>query len=302
LQCIPGYFCAKFFPYPAVWAVHDYDDPSSGMTGAHADIDRFLSSLYNLAIGAKHVWITESAVDLNDATTSDQNRSTGCYDGEEDHAVGNNQLASLGGCVDGNSGAQTNGAGDFRGLVSRSYGGITVTQADWYEFQAPNANTGWDSGLLAPWAPCSYQGSCWAQMSPDGDYGANFPIAPAQPFLRPSFCVLTQNTSTNCVTNKTDLSDWSIQPHAWTGDLTQGSFTVNNVVWNEKGSAPSTDYPIPGSWITCSDGTGNQTCTGLPANSQVCGAIGSGNGPWVVDLCANATATVSGARLEISAP
>jgi hypothetical protein len=207
--CSAGYFCPTSsysgIWFPTVFAVHDYNDPSSAVAGAHADISSFTSNLYSHYSQNNYtVWITEAATDLNATAPSDGNRASGCNDGEADHQSGS--LWTFGGCVDHNPSAQTTGANSFLGLGN--YGnGWSITQVDWYEFQPANPSTGFDSGMLAP--PQETGG----YVSPDGVYGSDNSASG----MRQSYCVLARIAASNCSSAAVDGGDWSTNPGGGTG-------------------------------------------------------------------------------------
>lgn len=190
--CNGKYYCAP--NWPTVFSVHDYGDPSSATSGAHSEINSFTSSLYkNYSQLNLTVWITEAAVDLNYYETSDGNRSSGCNDGESDHYNSSSGLWTFGGCVDHNPSAQATGASSFLNLGN--YGnGWTISQVDWFEFQAANPSTGFDSGLLSP--------NTGSYGSPSGLYSQQ----------RQSFCVLEHVSGANCSNSSLDAGDWSTNP------------------------------------------------------------------------------------------
>ncbi len=195
-KCTPGYYCAGVGP--TVWSIHDYDDLSSGVPGATADIKRFATTLNSHWGTNQTVWITESAVALEDGATSDNNcktSSSNCGPQKTSNcAVGPYpQLDNtFGACVDGNPAAQTAGAANFRSLAAAAASDSqNVTQVDWYEFQAPNPDTGWDSALLSPPAG--------GYNSPDGVYGVR----------RMSFCATNRIATSNCSSSAIDATDWS---------------------------------------------------------------------------------------------
>ncbi|MGO9750543.1 MAG: hypothetical protein ACLP8S_16695 [Solirubrobacteraceae bacterium] len=261
--CLSGYYC--FGWYPGIWAVHDYNDPTSAVSNAGNDINAFTSALYGKMPGREQVWITESALDLTSTTGSDDNRSAGCSSLESDD---NDTFA---GCVDGQPYNQLVGADSFLNLAAHSADGIPVTQILWYEFQPPNADTGWDSGLLAPPQPAS---GTWSQVAPDGVYGSSS----SSTGLRESYCVLAGLPAVDC--SATDGYHWSIQPRSVTGNLTKGSETVTGVTGPQRGLPTY-------AWVTCSP-NGVTTCSGIPASTRVTSAIGTST--WTL----SAPATVTG--------
>jgi hypothetical protein len=198
--CTPGYVCQSF--WPGTWSVHDYEDPSSGASGASGDISAFTNALSNDIGPGSNVWITESADNLGDTVESDKNRATaaypfsvwpGCTSFENDHINGNDGNAEFGMCTDQQPGNQTTAANSFLNLGSHGNGN-TITQVDWYEFQPTNYSGSWDSGLLS--APTG------TYTSPDGLY--------SQP--RESYCALTHGQYTSCSSSTTDAADWSTNP------------------------------------------------------------------------------------------
>lgn len=200
--CGSGFYCAH--SDPAVWAIHDYQDPSSGVAGAVRDVNYFTTDLTRDIGSGYSLWITESADDLNNMAQSDQNRSTaaypfsvwaGCNSGENDH-IASNGNAEFGLCMDGQSGNQVTGANSFLALANQA----KVTQVDWYQFQATNTSSGFDSGVLAP-PQTGY-------ASPDGVYGSNNAVTG----LRGSYCALTHGQYTACSSSATEASDWSANP------------------------------------------------------------------------------------------
>jgi hypothetical protein len=195
-SCTAGYYCAAVGP--TVWSIHDYDDPSNGVPGASADIKRFATTLTSHWGTSQTVWITESAVALEDGAGSDNNcktSSSNCGPQKNSNcAVGPYpQLDNtFGACVDGNPTAQDNGAADFMSLAKAAAADSqNVTQVDWYEFQAPNPDTGWDSALVtAPKSGYKNSAASYARR-------------------RQSYCVLDHINLTNCPTVPIDSTDWS---------------------------------------------------------------------------------------------
>jgi hypothetical protein len=194
--CASGFYCGSVGP--SVWSIHDYDDPSSGVPGATADIKRFATTLTSHWAANQTVWITESGVALEDGTTGDNNckvssancgplKSSNCATGLYPHLDN-----TFGACVDGSPSAQAAGAGSMLALAAAAASDTQkVTQVDWYEFQAPNASTGWDSGLVSP--------ATGGYASPDGTYTAS----------RSSLCVLDHTSTSHCSGAALDASDWS---------------------------------------------------------------------------------------------
>jgi hypothetical protein len=194
--CASGYYCGH--AGPNVWSIHDYDDPSSGVPAATADIKRFATTLDSHWAKNQTVWITESGVALEDGTTGDNNckassancgplKSSNCAVGLYPHLDN-----TFGACVDGSASAEAAGAGSVLALAAAAASDTqTVTQVDWYEFQAPNASTGWDSGLVSP--------PSGGYASPDGVYNAS----------RSSLCVLDHRSTSQCSGSALDSSDWS---------------------------------------------------------------------------------------------
>ena len=196
-QCTSGYYCAG--SGPTVWSIHDYDDLSSGVPGATADIKRFATTLNAHWATNQTVWITESAVALEDGATSDNNcktSSSNCGPQKTSNcAVGPYpQLDNtFGACVDAIPAAQADGAANLLALAAAAASDSqNVTQVDWYEFEAPNPSTGWDSGLVSP--PKGY-----CHKTPTGSYGRR----------RQSYCVLDRIPTSTCSTTTIDATDWS---------------------------------------------------------------------------------------------
>jgi hypothetical protein len=197
-------------PYdPTVWAVHDYNDPSSIISGAHGDISSFTSNLDTHWGGGQEVWITEAAIDLNDSAESDANRAAtktlskwaGCTNTESDHKDTVTGDYMFGACSDANAYGQAVGANAFMNIGS--YGnGETITQVDWYEYLPENRSPAWDSGLFAP--PSEVGGYT---PPAGGVYGSNT----AATGERESFCVLA-HASSGCSNVSADASDWSTNP------------------------------------------------------------------------------------------
>jgi hypothetical protein len=195
-QCAVGYYCSHVGP--SVWSIHDYDEPSSGVPSATADIKRFATTLNTHWGQNQTVWITEAGVALEDGATSDNNcklslsncgptRSSNCAVGP--YALLDNRF---GACVDGLPAAQAAGAGSILDLAAAAAtDNQSVRQIDWYEFQALNPSTGWDSGLVSP--------PSGGYSSPDGVYTAR----------RPSLCALEQTDQSSCSSSAIDASDWS---------------------------------------------------------------------------------------------
>lgn len=193
LTCFPGYICNHALTYPSVWSVHDYDDPSSAQPNASADISAFTSELNSAWGSGQQVWITESALDLNDAANKDANGSSACGSGD-----------TFGDCIDGNPSVQVTGAQSFLGLHNAS-NNESITQTDYYELQADNpagppGTVGFDSGLESP---PNNPGAPLAVPSPDGGYS----------IPRYSLCVLDHISTTLCSqlspNASVDASDWS---------------------------------------------------------------------------------------------
>lgn len=199
-----GYDFAGLTQWPGTWAVHDYDDPSSA-TGLTGDISAFTNALDNDFGTANDIWITETGVNLSDSTEDDQDRYysgasspwAGCTNYEGDHWDPSTGDQEFGGCTDAQPANQTTGADTFLNLASHGNGN-TITQVDWYMFQTPNYQAGyngtWDSGLVS-----AAQGN---YVSPDGAY--------SEP--RESYCVLTHYEFSACSSSTIDGEDWSTYP------------------------------------------------------------------------------------------
>jgi hypothetical protein len=195
-SCTKGYYCSRIGP--SVWSIHDYDEPSSGVPSATADIKRFATTLNSHWATNQTVWITETGVALEDGATSDNNcklSASNCGPTKSSNcAVGPYPQVDnkFGACVDAIPDAQAAGAGSILDLAAAAASDTqNVTQIDWYEFQALNPSSGWDSGLVSP--------PSGGYASPDGVYTAN----------RPSLCALEQIDQSNCSGSTIDASDWS---------------------------------------------------------------------------------------------
>jgi hypothetical protein len=186
---------------PSIWAVHDYADvtgwPQSG-TPVISSFTSWLSSTFRPGLS---VWITEAAVILRDPSNNNQQTA-----------------------ADGAPSVQSQQAKNFLQLSNPSYtNGEQVTALDWFEFQAGNQSSGWDSGLLS--APHG------TLNSPDGTYSQQ----------RQSYCVLIG--STTCTSSTAAASDWSTQQAAAyqpTG-LTLGSVanTSASLSWTAPANPPA---------------------------------------------------------------
>ncbi len=198
-----GYYCGD---WPSVWAVHDYNDPSSGTYPATGDINSFTSNLNSNWGGSQIVWITESAINLNDGATGDANsQATGCNDGESDHYNSQAGKWTFGGCVDHTPMAQLWGADSFLQLQG-TINNETISQADWYEFQAANRSTGYDSGLLSP----AQEGGC----SNSPPFGVPFCVPSGGSYSTPrySLCEPDHLPYYDCSSSAVDAEDWSTWP------------------------------------------------------------------------------------------
>lgn len=134
--------CSTASRFPRYWAVHDYDDPTSGGT---ADLQSLENTLSNLAgkphlagPGALSVWVTEAGIELASPTPADLNRR-GCS------VAGAAQRASLGACVNDNPANQQRGALAWRSLLNVKAHDVQTTQVYWFEFQLIDS---WDSALV----------------------------------------------------------------------------------------------------------------------------------------------------------
>jgi hypothetical protein len=200
-SCNSGYDCPGLAP--TIWAVHDYDDPSSGVPAAYGDITVFQQDLDTNWGSGQTIWITESAVNITSGTTSDYNCNiarSNCGPSLESNCPSTVNIppglnGKFGGCTDGVPAAQETGAYSFTGLASASSFGETITQVDWFEFEPANLSTGWDSGF--------YSANTGTYASPDGAY--------AQP--RYSLCALDNLPLTYCSASTIDASDWSSQAY-----------------------------------------------------------------------------------------
>jgi hypothetical protein len=249
--------------WPAYWSFHAYADVTSGQ---YAQTHSFTQNLYNAYTAAGKpqptAWITETAVVLTDRDRSYNGQSITCTNGEADDAD------TLGACVDANPSAQQSGARAFLNLASNgAYVPGQITQVFWYQFEPDNADTGWDSGVLAP--PKGSPGS-WSQASPDGVYGSNAKATG----LRASFCVLARVTSASCDSG-IEGSDWSIQPRTVTGSLLAGQTSVTGISGDQSPLAN-------GDFVT---GTGIRHDTEITA--------GAGTSSWTLSKPATTTGTES---------
>ena len=200
-----GYACAGLAP--TVWAVHDYDDPSSAVPAAYGDITVFQQDLYNDWGGGQTIWITESAVNITSGTIADKNCSTvnaNCGPSISSSCPSNVNISpgvnnKFGGCTELIPEAQATGAYSFVGLATASSFGETITQVDWFEFLPANPSTGWDSGLYS-----ANTGVNGVYASPDGAYVQ----------ARYSACALDNTPVADCSASTIDASDWSSQFYA----------------------------------------------------------------------------------------
>ncbi len=124
---------AELWPgqFPRYWAVHDYDDVTGGL--GTADLSHFVSQLPSSP--SPQVWVTESAVFLQDRTPGDANGSSVC--GAE---------ISFGACAAGNTVVQTDAANVWKHL-----GAIQdVTEVYWYGFDDVDGGGGtFNSALVS---------------------------------------------------------------------------------------------------------------------------------------------------------
>jgi hypothetical protein len=184
--CVTGYVCNTGLSYPTVWAVHDYDDPSSGRLDVGGDISSFVSNLSGYWSGGQQVWITEAGNDLRAPATSDANGGNVCGTG-----------GTFGSCINANPSAQANGAATFRQLYE--YGGDEdITQTDWFELQPANPSTGYDSALM------SAAEESGGFSAPPGSSGYSA--------LRESLCVFDGLATSYCSSNPLDAENWSVDP------------------------------------------------------------------------------------------
>jgi hypothetical protein len=283
--CATGYWCAQ--RWPARWSVHDYADPSTGVASSSGDIAAFSSQIYSDWGLISEAWITESAVNLNDGNETDANPYNYCWDGEYDHYDAGSGYTTFGACVDGNASAQAAGAQAFKGLGG-TRSGETVTQVLWYEFQAANGSTGWDSGLLTPPGRDDYghppNGGTWAELSPDAVYGGNLTGSGR----RQSFCTLAG--AGGCSSAATDGSDWSGQPRQDAGTAYGGGSTLISGVTGEN------RFPLVGSWVTCFNYYTGYTCSQIPANTKVTSVSDNGDGTSTFGL---SQPTTSGGTVQM---
>jgi hypothetical protein len=151
-----GYYCSPFAP--TMWAVHDYDDPSSAVPGAVGDITVFQQELNSFWGSGQTIWITEAAVDITSGTRADSNCSTSrsncgpaisssCPSAVNVNGGLNNRFGS---CTDGIPSAQSTGGFSFVGLATASDCGETITQVDWYEVQPAHLTGGGTRGSSPP--------------------------------------------------------------------------------------------------------------------------------------------------------
>ena len=209
------------------------------------------------------MWITESGVVLTDGDHSYSGHAITCTNAEAD------DNGSLGACVDGDPGAQQAGATEFLSLgANASYSPGQVTQVFWYQFQPTNADSGWDSGMVAP--PAAPAGS-WSQLSPDGIYGSNAAVTG----VRSTFCVLVRLAG--CSAGPIEDSDWSIQPKTVSGALLAGQTVVSSITGDQSWVANGAFVSGPG----------------IPQGTRL--VSGAGTGTWT--LSSPATVTVSGSLI-----
>jgi hypothetical protein len=117
--------------FPRYWSVHDYDDVTGGL--GTADLSHFVSRLPSSP--TPQVWVTESAVYIQDRTSGDANGSSACGAG-----------MSFGACAAGNTAVQTDAANVWKDL-----GDIQdVTEVYWYGFDDVDGGGGtFDSALVS---------------------------------------------------------------------------------------------------------------------------------------------------------
>jgi hypothetical protein len=251
------YFCTlqKYGTDPPVWSFHDWADvgsyPLVGGAPLAYNFDRNLYQVYAASGWPQPtVWIDEASGNITDTATTLSNGKPvpqSCHPLVSDNT-------GLGSCLDG---SPQNEAGNAQGLLNLtsqgSYKPGQVTRVGWYEFQPPNASTGWDSGLVAPQQGA---GDVWSQLAPDGVAGSNW-LATG---LRLSFCTLTHGIATGCSASSTAASDWSVQPRRAFGTLSPGSSVVSNVTGEQ---------PAPGGlfWVTCFDYHTGATCGTIPPST-----------------------------------
>lgn len=250
--------------WPAYWSYHDYADVTSGQYAQSYSLTKDLHNTYaNAGRAQPSAWISEAGIVLTDGDRSYNGQAITCANGEADDA------GTLGGCVDGSPSAQRSGANAFLNLASSgSYAPGQVTQLYWFQLQAANASTGWDSGLLAP--PRAAAGT-WAQASPDGVYGSNA----AATGLRASYCVLARVSAASCNDSSVEGSDWSIQPRTVRGALVNGQTAVTGISGDQSALAN-------GSFVTGS---------GLPPDTVI--VSGAGTSSWQLSKPAATTGTAS---------
>jgi hypothetical protein len=125
---------------PAIWAIHDYADPSAGGTADLASWVNALAQLnnrYAAGMGAT-IWITESAVHLDSSFTSDDNHPNG-VSCPASVPVAANTFGCL--LID-HPRAQARGASAWLDLAQvtapTKAGAIEVSQLFWYQFAVPS--------------------------------------------------------------------------------------------------------------------------------------------------------------------
>lgn len=140
--------------FPRYWSVHDYDDVTGGL--GTADLSYFASRLPRSP--PLQVWVTESAVYLQDGKSGDANGSSVC--GGD---------TSLGNCATGNTAVQTNAANVWKDL-----GDIEdVTEVYWYGFDDVDGGGGtFDSALVSKRAGQPFTTFC-ALIQRDGSCAPN---------------------------------------------------------------------------------------------------------------------------------
>jgi hypothetical protein len=297
---LDDYLCwsVKFGYFADRISFHDYFDTTgyfhvNGNPAALDFVDDLDSQYAEFAGGnpsgvpAPKVWITEAAADLTNMSAAYSNGDSTANCLSHGQVFGQGTL----GCeIDGNPTAQQTDAHGFLDLsaqASQTEPG-QVAQVFWYQFQAQNASTGFDSALLEPGPPLASLG--FAQSSPDGVYGTNSQSTGA----RLSYCVLAGLAATSCNNTVTTASDWSIQPRQDAGDVSPGSTTITNVTGINL-------LPDAGAWVTCYSLVTNVTCDALSPNTRVVGASEVGGVvTWQITPAPPSTIAAGNYQLDVS--
>jgi hypothetical protein len=206
-------YVTKYLNMPSVWSYHDYDDVGSYHAVGDSPLAfNFDDNLWFTCADSQYcpsqptVWITETATDTTSISTTFSNgaSTSGCSNGDNDN------MGYLGACIDGSTVYQSAGGSGFLNLASQaSYVGGQITQVDWYQFQAANGSSGFDTGLMSPQAPYTGELKC-----PQGAGIPCYYVSPDSQYSQPrqSYCVLRDISPSNCSSSVTDAEDWSTNP------------------------------------------------------------------------------------------